>query len=353
MKILFLPNWTIKQAEENILTLQSPDKYIRGEKYWFFRYFSEDTQVDVIDIHAKNILHRVEVKIKFYIWQAILAFKNERKYDVVISHGAQSGLVYSLLRTLFFRKQPKHIIFDIGGMNGARNNKIENALIKFALHSNPHIICHSKVIIANYKKMFPKLVSQTRFIPFGIDVEDFTPQPDVEEKNYVFSFGSGKRDYETLIEAWTLIRNNNFFSLRIAGVPPLEMAKDCENIEFIGRVSINCLKAEIQAARFVVIPLPVFNYSYGQMSFLQSMCLGKTVVVTETPSSVDYIEDGNGAFFVEPYNSENLRNKIEMLLSDKPLLEKNNKKAHDYVLSNFTEEKMGLRIYKFAKQIIK
>ncbi|GHT59104.1 hypothetical protein FACS18945_5350 [Bacteroidia bacterium] len=350
MKILFLPNWTVTKADKDIITLQSPDKYIKGEKYWFFRYFPENAQIDVIDIHAKNILHKLEVKIKFYIWQAILAFKNAGKYDIVISHGAQSGLVYSLLCTIFFRKKTKHIIFDIGGMNGARNNKIENALIRFALKSKPHIICHSKVIIDNYKKMFPEFVSQTRFIPFGIDIEDFTPQPNLEEKNYIFSFGSGKRDYETLINAFKLL-NNTSLSLRIAGISLLKTAKENKNIEFLGRISINELKKEIQASKFVVIPLPVFNYSYGQMSFLQSMCLGKTVIVTRTPSSIDYIENGNGAFFVEPYDVEDLKNKMEMLLSDNDLLSVSNRKAHSYILENFSEEKMGKNIYEYIKTI--
>lgn len=156
MKILFLPNWVVKGSNIDLPETQCPDKYITGKPYWFFRHFANEPHVDVIDIQPNNCLH----KIKFYIWQAFLAYKVQNKYDIIMSHGAQSGLVLSLLRTLTFCKNPKHIIFDIGGMNGGRNNKMEIAMIKFALLGKPYIICHSKIIMDNYRKHFQNLVSK-------------------------------------------------------------------------------------------------------------------------------------------------------------------------------------------------
>ncbi|GHT14602.1 hypothetical protein FACS189432_03670 [Bacteroidia bacterium] len=349
MNILFLPNWTVYERDEDDITLQSTDKYVSGEKYWFFKYFPEDTQVDVIDIQARNILHWIEKKMRFYIWQSVLAFKKRRQYDVVISHGAQSGLMYALLCTLFDRKGPKHIIFDIGGMNGGKSLKIENSLINFALKSKPYIICHSKIIIENYRKTFQELIPRTRFIPFGINPEEFAPSLSIVEENHVFSFGYLSRDYKTLMKAWENIPNTSM-KLRIAGFFPLDKVAD--NVEYIGKISIDRLKKEIQASKFVVLPMPVYNFSYGQMSFLQSMCLGKTIIVTRTPGSVDYIQDGNGAFFVEPYNASDLKNKIEMLLSDEDLLRANNRKASLFVTEHFTEEKMAKNIYKYIETIL-
>ena len=86
MKILFLPNWQVHCLDEDDNSIQAPDKHIKGEKYWFFKYFPADTEVDIIDIRRTNILHKLEKKIKFYIWQAILAFFKSKNYDVIISH---------------------------------------------------------------------------------------------------------------------------------------------------------------------------------------------------------------------------------------------------------------------------
>ena len=94
MKILFIPNWKVIHAEEDIPSVQAPDKYIKDKSYWFFRHFRSDLKIDIIDITSFFFLDKIETKIKFYIWQPIKAFFRRNDYDFVISHGAQSGLVY-------------------------------------------------------------------------------------------------------------------------------------------------------------------------------------------------------------------------------------------------------------------
>lgn len=345
MKILFLPNWKVHHIDSDTHGLQTPDKYVLAQPYWFFKYFPERAEVDIIDIQEHNVLYPLEKKIKFYIMQSIMAFFSKKHYDVIISHGAQSGLMLSLLRTLTFRRSPLHIIFDIGGMNGGRSNIIENGLIKFALISKPNIICHSRIIIENYKSTYKKLIDSALFIPFCVDTDYFSPLVEIEEQeSYILSFGYAKRDYNTLLKAWEGISTS--VKLRIIGLPEKDWLQ-IPNVEFLGNVSINELKIQIQKSLFVVIPLPVYNYSYGQMSFLQSMSMGKTVIVTITPSSIDYLKDGNGSFLVQPYNILDLRSKIELLLNDKDILIKNNQLARRYVLDNFSEKNMGLQLYDY------
>jgi Glycosyltransferase len=350
MKILFLPNWHINYLNKDDPSIQDPDKYVSGEKYWFFKYFPDNTTVDIIDIKSNNPLHKIEIETKFYIWQAFLAFFKSRKYDVIISHGAQSGIVLSFLRTVTFMQTPKHIIFDIGGMNGAKAKGFSTKLISFAMKSSPYIICHSKIILSNLKNIYPNLLPKALFIPFGVDVDYFKPQIKERKSNYVFSFGYSKRDYETLINAWKLI--DTACELRIAGIHSMQATEKIPNINLIGKISISQLKEEIQNSLFVVIPLPKYNYSYGQMSFLQSMSLGKTVIVSSVPSSIDYIKDNEGAFLVEPYNVEDLKNKIEMLLSNPKLVEKSDLKARNFILDHFNQLNMGTQIRDFVTNIV-
>lgn len=37
MKILFMPNWRVKHLEQDDAHIQSPDKYVDGQPYWFFK----------------------------------------------------------------------------------------------------------------------------------------------------------------------------------------------------------------------------------------------------------------------------------------------------------------------------
>jgi len=345
MRILFLPNWTVVNSDTDVPDLQTPDKYIKGKPYWFFKYFPEDTQVDVIDIQAESQWLWIEKKMKFYIRQAVSAFKKARQYDVVISHGAQSGLVYALLSRLRRKKsRPLHIIIDVGAMNGGRNNRIETAIIRSALKSHPAIIYHASIQQKYYETVYKGLIEQSQFIPFGVNIEEFYPL-ELPQEDYALSFGSSKRDYQTLLDAWREIDAST--RLFIIGDTSI---KSGGNIASLPKSSISTLKRYIAGSLFVVIPLPVFNYSYGQMSFLQSMAMGKPVIVTKTPSSMDYLQNAIGAFLVNPYDKEDMKNKIEYLLARKDQLDTLGKKArNDIEVYHLEEKTMAERICAFIK----
>lgn len=350
MKILFLPNWHVHHLDLDNMSIQAPDKYVKGEKYWFFKYFPEDTEVDIIDIRKSNILHKIEVKIKFYIWQAILAFLKSNKYDAVISHGAQSGLLYALLSS-FRKKNPLHVIIDIGGLNGARESRFQVALISYALRKKPEIIIHSSKQISLYHKMYNWLSYKVNFIPFGIDFEYFIKNIDnkPEYSNYLLSFGGAKRDYDTLIESWKDIHSD--FILKIIG-KELDI-NEVSMINSKGKVSLDELMNNIKSAYAVIVPLPIFNYSYGQMTFLQSMAMGKVVIVTETISSVDYLADAPGAILVKPYSRKDLTNAINLIIKLGPTkIKEMGIENQLYVKYNFHEKIMGQQIYNLINQKI-
>lgn len=344
MKVLFLPNWKVHRLQADSRAYQAPDKQVAGRPYWFFRHFPEESRVDVVDYQEDNPLRPVEKRVKTYLWQGMKAFVARENYDVVISHGAQSGLMYALLRTMTCRRRPAHVIIDVGSMNGGRSDRLENLMIRSALRSRPYSICHSRIVIENYARTYPDMLGRTSFVPFGVDVDDFSPSAWTGDSDYVLSFGASKRDYPTLLKAWAGIRTRS--RLRLIGCGPIPGSAP-SNVEALGTVPLSELKEHIRNALFIVIPLPVFNYSYGQMSFLQSMSMGKAVVVTRTPSSVDYLEHGRGAFLVKPYDVEDMREKIGLMLHDPELARQAGVTARQFVRERFPEKTMAEGIHHF------
>jgi len=61
MKIIMLVNWEINYLQADCGNVQSPNKFVKGEKYWFFRYWPEkDVDVDVIDFSSVPLFHDIE-----------------------------------------------------------------------------------------------------------------------------------------------------------------------------------------------------------------------------------------------------------------------------------------------------
>ena len=114
VKILMLVNWKVRYCDQVPSDLQPPDYYVADKPYWFFRYFNNQCDVDVVDISSLPAIESIEKEgLRFYIIQTLRVIPRLNKYDCIISHGVQSGILLSLWRRLFKTKS-KHIVFDIG-----------------------------------------------------------------------------------------------------------------------------------------------------------------------------------------------------------------------------------------------
>lgn len=349
MRILFLPNWNVNRLSTDDPTIQPPDKEVEGKPYWFFRYFPQDTAVDIIDRGRSSWFHKLEVKLKFYILQPVKAFVRRNDYDLVISHGAQSGLVYELLAS-FVRHKPQHIMIDVGGLNGARVNHTETPLLRWALRRGPHIVVHSSRQLALYAKHYPALAPRARFIPFGADASYFNRSSEPEQP-IIVSFGSIKRDYDTLLRAWQAIPDHRGHTLYLIGAN-VQPAPSIPDVEIMPRVPISQLQHTIASCTMVVLPLPEHLYSYGQMSLLQSMLMGKPVIVSNTTSTADYIHEAPGVIGVTPCDSAGMAHAIEHMLSLTPQQRAEMGAAgSEHVASHFSEEQMGHAFARLARQV--
>ena len=345
MKILFLPNWNVQFLQTDNPLIQAPDKYVKGQPYWFFRYIQHITRLDIINIGRKSLFQRLEKKLHFYLLQSIKAFMCRNSYDVVISHGAPSAIFYEFL-TSFVRRKPRHIIFDIGSLNSGGTGKLMISLLSFALRKKPILIAHASEQLVYYRRYYPALSENAYFIPFGVDcayfehcIQQFSLQPK-KESDYLLCFGFLDRDYDTLLKAWKMIQSDKI--LRIVGNPQLQIPNGVTHVELLDKMPFGELLQQIYSSSFVVIPLPDYRFSLGQMSFLQSMSMGKPVVVTNMFASRDYILHAPGAIAVKPYDLFDMKQALERFLnlsqSELDLLGEENKR---YVETHFDEHSLA------------
>ena len=350
MKVLMLVNWPLHFLERDDHDIQSPDKVVKDKPYWFFRYLPVDWQVDVIGINARPAwFYRFEKDIlRFYIRQPLSILSKSEQCDLILSHGSQSSLVFSMLRKLKKRKKARHVVIDVGCMNGGKESGLSLQLVKSAAKELDGIIYHASIQKRFYQKYLPWLIDKAFFIPFGVQTDFYYPNPKKTEENFILSFGSIKRDYHTLIESAKMLPGINF---KIIGPQKLEDELPL-NVELISRVPAITLRDYLWKAKLIVLPLPVFNYAYGQMSLLQSMVCEKCVIATKTPSTIDYIEDLKTGIFVKPSDAGDLKEKIEMVWKNEMMRKKIAQAGLEAVKTKFNEERMAHGIYEVIRKVI-
>ena len=355
-KILFLPNWKVYTYKEAPNDKQPPDYFVKGKDYWFFRYFDKKPEVDILDIRSFKWLESFEKnKIRFYIFQALRAIPKLNKYDIVISHGMQSGIVIALWRR-FFKTRAKHIVFDIGSFNSAAESGFALKLMQYASHSIDGIIYHTSSQREYYKKFFPWIVDRSQFIKFGTDYEFFTSNlkdcmetsKDTEKNEYCICVGYSKRDWDTVVKAFQMADTGNL-TLKLVGHID-EKYNNIANIEQIGFVSINELMNLIMNAKFSVLPLKSYNYSYGHMTLMQQMAMRKCVITSKVPSLVDYVEDKKTALLYEPENAEQLADILKLINSDDNLRTEIEENAARYIREINNETTMAKVIESFIRK---
>lgn len=352
MKILMLVNWKIQYCDEVPADRQPPDYYVKGMPFWFFRYFKEQPEVDVVDIRSFPWLERTEKnKLRFYVWQTLKVLPKLGQYDLILSHGMQSGVVLSLWRRLF-KIKAKHIVFDIGSFNSAAESGFALKLMQFASKSIDGLIYHTSSQKGYYERFFPWLVEKSRFVRFGTDLDYFIPKEQENASNgekYMICVGAAKRDWDTLVNAYQSIQTE--VKLRLIGrIEP--RFEGIPGVEQLPVIPIQELIKQIQGASFAVLPLESFNYSYGQMTLMQQMALEKCVVAARVPSLVDYMDDTTAVIY-EPGDVADLAEKLEKMLTDSAFRNRIAVNGRKYLLQVCNEQIMAGEIESFVNKMIK
>lgn len=353
MKILMLVNWKIEYCNSVPKSKQPPDYCIKGEDYWFYRYFKNKPEVDVIDISSFPALENFEKnKLHFYIHQGLKAVPRLDKYDLVVSHGMPSAVIVALWQHLF-KKRVKHIVFDIGCFNSAAESGRIMKIMQKISKSIDGIIYHTKCQKEYYEKYYPWLANKSEFIRFGTDLE-FFDNGSLKKSNdygkYIVCIGASRRDWDTLIKAYKLLDTD--LELRIIGHTD-EKYNGIKGVKQIPFIPVTDMINQIYNSRLCVLPLESFNYSYGQMTFLQQMALGKCVIAANVPSLNDYAEDKKTAVFYEAKNENSLADAVNFVLDNPKEEAKIISNARDYLKNECNERIMAEQIENFYLKILK
>lgn len=351
MKVLMLVNWKIEYCEEKPADKQPPDYKVEGQDYWFYRYFKNKPEVDVIDIRSFPWLENFERnKLHFYIWQAIRAIPKLNQYDLIVSHGMPSAIVICLWRR-FFKTKAKHVVFDIGSFASASESGFSLKLMQFASKSLDGLIHHMSVQKLYYEKFFPWIVDKSQFIRFGADFDFFGNERKINPvgRPYIACAGKSKCDWDTVVKAYK--KSKIDLDLHLIGGKE-EQFENISGVVQIPYLPINDFIEQIQGAEFCVLPLEPVPFSFGQMRLLQQMALRKCVIVSDAPSVQDYVEEGITARVYKAHHPEELEKIMRWAVEKEREKEDIANKAFNFVKDECNEEIMASNIECFNMKLL-
>ncbi len=254
--------------------------------------------------------------------QALLVYRQHRRYDVVVSWDDRFALIYAFLLRLT-RSSARHVAI----LSWMAPPKKAFAL-KFVQKGISRIILWSETQRDLLVEFFNISPAKIVVIPYFVDQNFWRPMDEVVEG--ICSVGDSKRDYGTLIEA---IRELPI-SCRIAThVQPaafrkgdwgatshsLSQQSDVPDTIVMKAASLHELRSIYARSRFVVVPLfPSFR-DHGITIVTQAMAMGKAIICSRIQGQLEFIEDGVNGLFVPPGDPQALREAI-LYLWERPEL---------------------------------
>ena len=215
--------------------------------------------------------------------------------DAVVLWSDVEVLLFAAMRRLTWGSPPAIVLmgFIYTERASAAISRLRHFYFGIVLRCCDRIVCHSRLEIARYARLFPAVADRFVFVPWGGHVNGHevpVPADETPHALRVLAAGRSGRDYATLARA-------------VAGLP-LELTIICDNRESLAGVEegpgLRLLRAcyeddylaALRAADVVAVPLAVDDISAGQMVMIQAMALAKPVLMTCTPTVLEYMEDG-------------------------------------------------------------
>ncbi len=183
-------------------------------------------------------------------------------------------------------------------------------------------------------------------IPFGVDIEFWTPglAPPERKDPYIFAIGNDlQRDWATLVEAWT----PDLPKLKIVTgmpLPPLPA-----NVEAIrgnwhkGGLSDESVRELYRGAALVILPIKSTIQPSGQSACLQAMACARPVVISNFPGlwDVERLRDGQTCILVPTGDADKLSAAVRQALADPMRTQALGLRARRLVEERFTSAHMA------------
>ena len=242
-----------------------------------------------------------------------------------------------------------------------KKSKIFRHIVKYNLSKADYITATSNDLTRETSLYTNKEVLT---IPFGVDVVKFSMKQSKIDNKGKITIGIVKSlediyGIEFLIEAFAKI--NSIYSnteLVIVGKGPLrdKLQKLCKELKisdkviFIGGVANNSIPQYLNAMDIFVMPSLIESFG---VAILEAESCGIPVIAADVGGIPEVMRNGQTGFLVKPGNSDDIAEKLAVLIQDKKLREKMGSEGRRFVEANYNWQDSIEQMYGLYTNILK
>ncbi len=246
--------------------------------------------------------------------------RRANRADVVLSTVDTVGIPLVLLRRLG-RAHPPLVYVAIGlpeRLERLRTARMRR-LYASALSSCAAIVAYSEheaEVLRGWLERHDRL-APVRFVPFGVDTARLVPSPEPAVVDVVSVGADPHRDFDLLARVAARMPGTSFQVVTTAdharALPPASA-----NLSVGVDLPFEEMRARLEGARVVALPVRENSYSGATTVLLQAMALAKPVVVTRTRAiATGYgLVDGENCRLVAPGDDDDFERALTELLGD-------------------------------------
>ena len=239
-------------------------------------------------------------------------------YDAVVTMGARESLLYGLLCLLTGR--PSRQIFSEIFLDRPQPNqpawRAKEALFRAVAARSLGLLASSRHEQVAQAARLGMPADRAVFVPLNANAIEPGPPAAAAPESFLVAAGRSWRDYPTLL---TALAELPVPAHLFVGADDLPGIRPPSHVTIHREVPRDQYLDYLRRCTLVVIPLVATERATGQVVLLEAMSLGKAVIATRAPGTVDYMEDGVTGLFVAPGDHAGLRAAISRLWSEPAL----------------------------------
>ena len=306
-------------------------------------------KIEVFVLAKGKPFHKELWNTKFYLLPSLFFFWPlafcvgfylclSKKIDTIV---AQSPLMEGFTGAFFKKILKKELIVEVHGDWEARLPRFKfllSILSKFSLKNADKIR-----VISAFTKEKAKRISPDKpyfVFPTFTEIDSFLNEKDIKFEKFILFVGNLQKikGIKYLIEAFSKIEKTfPEFKLVIVGDgPELNNLEHRDKVEFKGSLSLQETK-NIMKNCFCLV-LPSLTEGLGRV-LMEAMALSKPVIGSNVGGIPDLIKDKQNGFLFEPGRSNELAEKLKILLSNRGLARKMGERGREMIEIRFSNQK--------------